>query len=481
MSQSVQGPVASERVVRAFAAYARGAGAVAVLVGTVVLLGWSQDIGWLTSVLPGGAQMKPNAAVGLMLAGFALLSMASLSSQAQRPVMVLSFLLLALGATTIYQYVTGVDLAIDGAIFPDSGLLTRDPLSMRMSQMTAMGFVLLGFLGLSTSPRMTQLFALLVLALALFALGSASYNLGSRERFIGLNPIAVHTAVCLLLLALGWLAARPDQGIMRAVSANSLGGTLARYALLPAMLIPSLLSYLAQLVQSRGWLSPAATVVILAVSSGLAVALMIWWVSLLLDRVERQRRLAHELRDSAETDSLTGLGNRRLFDVTLAGLQQRRRDGDSRFSLLLIDLDRFKQYNDTFGHLAGDEALRLTGRILQHALRPGDVAARYGGEEFAVLLPHIDAIRAARVAERICADFRAHRWPNRQVTVSIGVSDAATEDGPDDLIKRADAALYQAKHGGRDRAAVVTAEAGANQSPMPPASPATESAHIPTS
>ncbi len=471
MPQTVQGPIASESALRAFAAYARGAGAVAVAVGTAVVVGWSQDIGWLTSVLPGGAQMKPNAAVGLMLAGFALLSKASATSQTLRPVMTLSLLLLALGSTTIYQYITGFDLGIDGVIFPDSLLLTQDPLSNRMSQMTAVGFVLLGLLGLSSRPRISQFLALLVLALALFALGSASYNLGSRERFIGLNPIAVHTAVCLLLLALGWLAARPEQGIMRAVSANSLGGTLARYALLPALLIPSLLSYLAQLVQSRGWVSPAATVVILAVSSGLAVALMIWWVSMLLDRVERQRRLAHELRDSAETDTLTGLGNRRLFDDTLAGLQQRRRDGDTRFSLLLLDLDRFKQYNDAFGHLAGDEALRLTGRILQHALRPGDVAARYGGEEFAVLLPQIDATRAARVAERICADFRAHGWPHRQVTVSIGVSDATAQDGPNDLVGRADAALYRAKHDGRDRVAVVTAEAGAALSPVPASTP----------
>ena len=465
MSPPVPGPVASASVLRALSASARGAGAVVVVVGTLALLGWWQDIGWLISVLPGGAQMKPNAAVGLMLAGFALLSLASTTSQVLRPVQVLSLLLLALGSATTYQYITGVELGIDGVLFPESRLQAPAPQSTRMSQMTALGFVFLGLLGLSTRPRITQTLVLLVLALALFALGSASYNLGSHKRFIGLNPIAVHTALCLLLLALGWLAARPEQGIMRAVSANSLGGTLAGYALLPALLIPSLLSYLAQLVQSLGWLSPSAIVVLLAVSSGLVVALMIWWVSMLLDRVERQRRLAYELRDSAETDALTNLGNRRLFDYTLAGLQRRRRDGDSGFSLLLID--RFKQYNDAFGHLAGDEALRLTGRILQHALRPGDVATRYGGEEFAVLLPQIDAQRAARVAERICADFRAHGWPNRQVTVSIGVSDAAPQDGPDELVARADAALYQAKHGGRDRVSVVPGEAGAIPAPVP--------------
>lgn len=449
------GPTASQRAVRGFETYARGAAVAVIVTGVLVLIGWTWHIEWLTSVVPGGAQMKPNAALGLIVAGLALLASRAGAVPLLVPSGWLSVLLLALGMTTLFQDLRVLDLGVDTLLIDP--LLARSDTgsTARMSQMTALAFVLLGLLGMVRSPGLTQSLALLVLTLALFALGSASYTLGSSERFIGLSPIAVHTATCLLLLALGWLASRPESGMMRAVSADSLGGTLARYALLPALLIPSLLSYLAQLVQSRGWLSPAATVVILAVSSGLAVALMIWWVSALIDRVERQRKLAHELSDIADSDALTGLGNRRLFDRGLAGLLQNRRRSDSHFSLLMLDLDRFKHYNDTFGHLAGDEALRLTGRILLHALRPGDVATRYGGEEFAVLLPRVDAQRAALVAERICADFRAHSWPNRQVTVSIGVTEASSDDQPDDLIGRADAALYAAKQSGRDQVAIT--------------------------
>jgi diguanylate cyclase (GGDEF)-like protein len=454
------GPIASQRAVRGFEAYARGAAVAVILIGVLVLVGWAWRIDWLTSIVPGGAQMKPNAAFGLMVAGLALLASRSGAAPLLKPSGWLSLLLLALGMATLHQYVHDLDLGIDTLLINPAWQTANPTAGARMSQMTALAFVLLGVLGLLRSPALTQVLALLVLLLALFALGAASYTLGSTERFIGLNPIAVHTAFCLLLLALGWLASRPESGMMRAVSADSLGGSLARYALLPALLIPSLLSYLAQLVQSQGWLSPAATVVILAVSSGLALALMIWWVSDLIDRIERQRKLAHELRDTADSDALTGLGNRRLFDRALAGLLQNRRRSDGQFSLLMLDLDRFKSYNDTYGHLAGDEALRLTGRILLHALRPGDVATRYGGEEFAVLLPRVDAQRAALVAERICADFRAHRWPNRQVTVSIGVTEAVQEDAAEALIGRADKALYAAKNGGRDQVAVVLPELG---------------------
>jgi len=451
------GPIASHRAVRGFETYARAAALLVIVVGVLVLIGWTWHIEWLTSIVPGSAQMKPNGAMGLIVAGLALLASRAGTVPLLRLSGWLSLLLLGLGMATLYQYLREVDLGIDTLLI-DPVWATSDRGSgsaARMSQMTALAFVLLGLLGLLRSPGPTQSLALLVLMLALFALGSVSYTLGSSERFIGLNPIPVHSAVSLLLLALGWLASRPESGMMRAVSADSLGGTLARYALLPALMIPSLLSYLAQVVQSRDWLSPAATAVILAVSSGLALALMIWWVSDLIDRVERQRKLAHELRDSADSDWLTGLGNRRLFDRSLAGLLQNRRRGDGQFSLLILDLDRFKQYNDTYGHLAGDDALRLTGRILVNALRPGDIATRYGGEEFAVLLPRVDAQRAALVAARICADFRAHHWPNRQVSVSIGVTEATNEDDAEALIGRADKALYAAKTGGRDRVVVM--------------------------
>ena len=123
----------------------------------------------------------------------------------------------------------------------------------------------------------------------------------------------------------------------------------------------------------------------------------------------------------------------------------------------MLDLDKFKDYNDSHGHQAGDEVLRITGRLLRGALRPNDLPARYGGEEFAVLLPDTDGEHAYRVAERILTDFRAFAWPLRKVTISIGVAEAQPGDDEHGIVGRADDALYQAKSGGRDRAVLGAA------------------------
>jgi diguanylate cyclase (GGDEF)-like protein len=129
-------------------------------------------------------------------------------------------------------------------------------------------------------------------------------------------------------------------------------------------------------------------------------------------------------------------------------------------ALIMIDVDRFKTYNDRYGHPAGDECLKQVAHaIAKTILRPADLAARYGGEEFAVLLPNTDESGAAVVAERIRIAVRGLALEhadatNRVVTISAGVSareDHAGTTGPDELLGNADRALYRAKHGGRDR------------------------------
>jgi diguanylate cyclase (GGDEF)-like protein len=186
------------------------------------------------------------------------------------------------------------------------------------------------------------------------------------------------------------------------------------------------------------------------------VAWLVWWVANLLDKLERQRRETVLLRNEADTDILTGLANRRAFDDALANLLRGQREHDARFALLMLDLDRFKGYNDDFGHLAGDEVLRITGHLLGAALRPSDLAARYGGEEFALLLADTDRIQGSEVAARILEAFRGFGWPHRPVTISIGVAQSITNDAAADLIQRADTALYDAKHAGRNQAVVAT-------------------------
>ena len=172
------------------------------------------------------------------------------------------------------------------------------------------------------------------------------------------------------------------------------------------------------------------------------------------------------LEQLATRDPLTGLHNRRSLDARLAEAQALdRRYGAANgrvHGLLLIDADHFKRINDQFGHPAGDAVLRQLAQLLQNSLRSTDLAARFGGEEFAVLLPELAGpLDAVIAAEKIRAAVESARFPEvGAVTVSIGVSLASPEDaeaGP--LIQRADAALYEAKRGGRN--AVVLKAAGA--------------------
>jgi diguanylate cyclase (GGDEF)-like protein len=168
------------------------------------------------------------------------------------------------------------------------------------------------------------------------------------------------------------------------------------------------------------------------------------------------RRLLAALHGQANTDPRTGLANSRAFDLALEGALAARSIDES-LSVLMIDVDQFKAFNDRHGHPAGDEALRAFGGVLRSCMREGDVAARYGGEEFAVLLRGVDASVASVVAERIRARTEATivalgPGTTDRITVSIGMSHAP-EQGLDrvTLLRLADEALYQAKAAGRNR------------------------------
>lgn len=155
----------------------------------------------------------------------------------------------------------------------------------------------------------------------------------------------------------------------------------------------------------------------------------------------------------AVTDGLTGLWNHRRFREELElRYSEHRRQGHP-FSVMMIDVDHFKQYNDTFGHPAGDIVLKEVAQVLRATCRGHESVARYGGEEFAIVLTATTAEQAHLAAERYRKAIADKAWPNRAITVSIGV--ATTTDsvtGPNELLSDADAALYRSKQQGRNRA-----------------------------
>lgn len=169
-------------------------------------------------------------------------------------------------------------------------------------------------------------------------------------------------------------------------------------------------------------------------------------------------RLFEATRQMAITDPLTGLANHRELYEQLEREMRRAQRYRRPLTLLMLDLDHFKAFNDQYGHLAGDQALRETAEVLRQNSRSVDFVARYGGEEFAIILPETDLERAARQAERVRAAVEGHPYlqvgsePARRMTVSVGVAALMPQmRETEDLVHDADTALYRAKTGGRNR------------------------------
>ncbi len=198
-----------------------------------------------------------------------------------------------------------------------------------------------------------------------------------------------------------------------------------------------------------------------------------------LERANAQLRQANEsLVRLSFLDGLTGIANRRRFDQALRSEWRRARRGQAELSLLLLDIDDFKNYNDGYGHLAGDDCLRRIAAALNAQIkRSGDLLARYGGEEFSVLLPNSGVEHAMAVAMRLREVVSGlaivHRFAraSEHVTISVGVA-VLTPDMhivPSDFVRRADRALYTAKAEGRNRVVLAGALQSAEAQPDPPA------------
>jgi diguanylate cyclase (GGDEF)-like protein len=187
------------------------------------------------------------------------------------------------------------------------------------------------------------------------------------------------------------------------------------------------------------------------------------WVTLYADITEKKAAM-EQLEGLANKDGLTGLANRRCFDEQLNAAVESAKQSQESLSLLMIDVDHFKAYNDTYGHPAGDDVLRALAKALQASCRGDvDLVARYGGEEFAVIIPRAAETVARNTADRIVQSVRQlniqHASSDKgRITVSIGVStlERGAIGDPSGLLEIGDQALYAAKCGGRDT--VRTAE-----------------------
>lgn len=180
------------------------------------------------------------------------------------------------------------------------------------------------------------------------------------------------------------------------------------------------------------------------------------------NEIENLRALVGKAREDALTDGLTGLTNRRGFDVELAACLVASDPHLCGPSLLMADIDYFKQVNDTYGHVFGDKVIQAVAQILKNNVRGGNKSARYGGEEFIVLLPNTSADDARQLAEMIRTDFERVRikrssdsWAPANFSISLGVASYKAGESALDFVARADVALYASKKEGRNRVTIA--------------------------
>ena len=170
------------------------------------------------------------------------------------------------------------------------------------------------------------------------------------------------------------------------------------------------------------------------------------------------------VKQQALTDGLTNLANRKAFDAEILRIAEEAQREEQTFCLILMDIDHFKAFNDNYGHQVGDQVLRLVAQTLIDGVKGRDVAARYGGEEFAILLPQTTLQGAIKVADSLRTVVQGKELVNRnsgdtlgRVTLSAGVSEYTPAEEIENLIERADSALYTAKHNGRNQVAAAPA------------------------
>lgn len=418
-------------------------GAIAVIaIGMAVLAGWMFRVERLMTVLPGSIRMKSNTAVALMAAAAALLLEWKHGPAWLRRV--LAGIPIAFGSLTLFEYMSGIPFGIDQLFFHDP---VQKVYPGRMAHVTAANLLMIGTALLCTSlhPRWRKTAQALTVACglsSLFAIVGYLYGVPVLYGSINYTSMAFHTGLSFLILSLGLLFVHPDVGFAASFWSSTSGGLVARRLVPVAIVIPIALG--------AGFVRPQLNFGELRF--GLALSVMTSVIAIVALITSLARSLSVAERASA-IDDLTRIYNRRYFDRRLVNelmLSERTR---TPLSLILLDIDHFKNVNDRYGHVAGDAVLQWVAAMIEPALRSTKTFCRYGGEEFAIIVPDATLRHATTVAERVREVIARSPWApeNLHLTISAGVAEAQPGDTPLALVNRADEALYAAKKNGRNR------------------------------
>jgi diguanylate cyclase (GGDEF)-like protein len=436
------------------------------LIGAATLLGWIVGVYLFAELVPDAPRMQANLAIGFILLGTGLwlVRTGDSSVEARAWARVLSELVVIGAALTLAEHAFGWDLHID-RLFTDTSVAQHPG---RPSPHAA-GAVLVLALWLAVLDREGRVWEQVQTVLAavsglivLAALIAYAYNVDYIYGRDDAHGVAPQTVFALLTLWVGILCARPASAWMRLIGSGGAGGHVIRRLVPAVVLIPLAIGYVVIAAEEFDVLSlRVGAAVAAAAGIGLLLAILVYTSRELEEADAERSRLERRLVELADRDPLTNLFNRRRLDEELRRLLAFGQRHGSRLGVLSIDLDGFKNINDTYGHATGDELLIATAEVLEEELRESDFAGRHGGDEFIVLLPDSDEDAARIVAGKLIRAMRGVQRPKPgggvvelRASIGIALSDAGGWTQAVDLLAAADRALYEAKAAGGDRVAV---------------------------
>jgi len=459
---------------RALLLPAAGAALAAALAG-VTLVGWQLELLLLRRVGWGGAQLLPVTALMLLaLAGALASARAAILRSPERlwygAIWVCTATALAPSLWTLLEGAIQLGVARELASLGDrvfAGAGAANPGAS--AAMTALSVICIGVsIGASAlagrhATLVRVAFGALGVAipcLALLAYADGAAVLHNSPALLA-NGMSLPTALGLVALGAGTIGLRPTSETLGLLAGDGTGAVVARHMLPFALLAPFVLSLTARFGRDLGFWDERASHALSTGVSGILLIALTFWTASILSRADAAAKraavktelLLSKIKGQSLTDGLTQLANRRALDKRLQHEIARVVRYKQDFSFLLVDIDHFKQYNDQFGHPAGDEVLRAVARMLRSTARSTDLVARYGGEEFGIVLACTEIGGARITAERICTAIAGLEWNRRPVTVSVGgATISSAEMTVESLIAAADNALYRAKRSGRNRA-----------------------------
>lgn len=423
-----------------------------VVLGCVVLVGgWFLGFDALKGLMPGASPMKADTALVLVLLGGSL-TLAENYRGALRLGDVLAVLAIGLGLASLAEAAWHWDLRID-ALLTMGAPNSQAALPGRSAPSTALAAALLGGALLCTRHVAAHVVKTAGAAGAVLIAWAAlsSYVFGPEVMhavpFFGF--MALHTAAIIFLLGIGVLAAEPVSWPIGTMFSNGVGGIICRWLLPAAVLAPPTVGWL---LTRRGVLDLFPIQfdwVLYSVITSVGSVMLVLFLTRRIELIDAERSVVREL---SRHDPLTGLANRRALDAILTESFNLAKRYDRPLSLIMLDIDHFKTYNDAYGHPAGDALLKDLGGLISRPARRTDLVARIGGEEFAIVLPETALSGARSLAETLRSAVEHSTLFRRGVTVSIGIAAVSPRTATvAELVSDCDAALYRAKESGRNR------------------------------